>query len=212
MLARACSQHSARVLAQVALNAISGDLYQFSRRVGRRLRHARFAIVIALGTLGPTMCPADDDALEQFKAAYLFNFAKLTVWPTSAPAYVLTMCFIGAPGVRDLIERDVSGKLIGARHVEVRSLGPSQRADDCSIVYIDKNAAGESSLAASAPAYALTVSDAHDFAHRGGMIELYFQDDRLRFIINLDNARLAGLKMSSSLLALASKVEQLGSP
>jgi YfiR/HmsC-like len=190
------------------------DFYcqEFSRRIGRRLRPL-FAILLALGTIGcPTICSADDEALEQFKAVYLFNFAKLTVWPATAPAYVLTMCFIGAPGVRDLIERDVSGKLIGARHVEVRSLGPSERADDCSIVYIDPNIVGASSLAATAPAYALTVSDARDFAQRGGMIELYFQDNRLRFIINLDNARLAGLKMSSSLLALASKVEQLGSP
>ena len=190
------------------------DIYhQKLRRVRRRLRHASFAILLALGTLGyPSLCAAADDALEQFKAVYLFNFAKLTVWPTAAPAYVLTMCFIGAPGVRDLISRDVAGKLIGARHVAVRSLGPSQRADDCSIVYIDVTAVGASSLAASAPAYALTVSDAHDFAHHGGMIELFFQDNRLRFIINLDNARLAGLKMSSNLLALASRVEQLGSP
>jgi hypothetical protein len=34
----------------------------------------------------------------------------------------------------------------------------------------------------------------------------------LRFIINLDNARLGGLKMSSSLLELASKVEQAVAP
>jgi hypothetical protein len=189
-----------------------GNAREHSRRIGRRLRHPLFAILLALGALGcPTICAANDDA-QHAKAAYLYNFAKLTVWPASAPARVLTMCFIGAPGVRDMIERDVSGKLIGARHVEVRSLGPSQRADDCSIVYIDMTTVGASDLAASAPAYALTVSDAHDFAHHGGMIELYVQDDRLRFIINLDNARLAGLKMSSSLLALASRVEQLGSP
>lgn len=188
-----------------------GNAWELSRRIGRRLRHTLFAILLALGALVcPTICSADD--AQHSKAAYLYNFAKLTVWPASAPAHVLTMCFIGAPGVRDMVERDVSGKLIGARHVEVRSLGPSQRADDCSIVYIDMTTVGASDLAASAPAYALTVSDAHGFAHHGGMIELYFQDDRLRFIINLDNARLAGLKMSSSLLALASRVEQLGSP
>jgi hypothetical protein len=183
------------------------------RPVTRWLRHVSFATLVALGALScPAICPAGDDALEQFKAVYLFNFAKLTVWPTSTAADLLTICFIGAPGVRDLIERDVSGKLIGARHIAVRSLGPSQRADDCSIVYIEATAVGASSSAASVPAYALTVSDARDFAYHGGMIELFFKDNRLRFIINLDNARLAGLKMSSNLLALASKVEQLSSP
>jgi YfiR/HmsC-like len=183
------------------------------KRVGRRLRQASLAIVLALGTLScPTICTAADDALDQFKAVYLFNFTKLTVWPATAPTGVLTICFIGASGVRDLIERDVSGKLIGERHIAVRTIGASQGADDCSIIYIEATAAGSSPLPASAPAYALTVSDARDFAHHGGMIELFFKDNRLRFIINLDNARLAGLKLSSSLLALASKVEQLGSP
>jgi hypothetical protein len=183
------------------------------RRLGGRLRQASFAMIFALCTsICSTTGHAEEGALQQFEAAYLFNFAKLTVWPASAPASVLTMCFIGAPGVRDLIARDVSNKLIGERHVAVRSLDASQRADDCSIVYIEASAVGSSSLAASAPAYALTVSDSHNFAEHGGMIELYFQDNRLRFIINLDNAKLAGLKMSSSLLALASKVEQLGSP
>jgi hypothetical protein len=176
-----------------------------------RLLRASFAIVV-LGLGCPATCAADDDALEQFKAVYLFNFAKLTVWPASVASDLLTICFIGAPGVRDLIAREVTGKLIGARHIAVRALGPSQRADDCSIVYIEAAVGAASSAAASAPAYALTVSDAHGFAYHGGMIELFFKDNRLRFIINLDNARLAGLKMSSSLLALASKVEQLGSP
>jgi hypothetical protein len=169
-------------------------------------------VMVALGVGSPATALADDDAMEQFKAVYLFNFAKLTVWPAPAPANLLTICFIGAPGVRGLIERDVSGKLVGARRIAVRSLGSSGDAEDCSIVYIEATAVGSSTLAASAPSYALTVSDASDFAHHGGMIELFFKDNRLRFIINLDNARLAGLKMSSSLLALASKVEQLGSP
>ena len=174
-------------------------------------RACRAAAAIVLGALcGPAPCLADDDAIEQFKAVYVFNFAKLTVWPASAPADVLTMCFIGAPGVRDRIARDISGKLIGSRRVAVRSLSPSQPADDCSIVYID--AAAAPGARAALPSFALTVSDAHDFVHHGGIIELFFQDNRLRFIINLDNARPAGLKMSSSLLELASRVEQAVSP
>lgn len=174
----------------------------------RRRRLTVALMVVALG--GPITCLADA-ATDQFKAVYLFNFAKLTEWPASAPTDVLTMCFVGASGVRDLIARDVTGKLIGTRRVAVRSLGSSQRADDCSIVYIDA-AAGEARLAASAPTFALTVSDARDFARHGGMIELFFRDNRLRFIINWGNARAAGLKMSSSLLELASKVEQAASP
>jgi hypothetical protein len=164
------------------------------------------AAVCAIG-----ICRADE-ALDQFKAVYLFNFAKLTTWPPSAPADVLTMCFIGASGVRDQIARDVAGKSIGTRRVTVRAVDAAQRADDCNILYIDAAAATDARAAPSMPSYVLTVSDAHDFMRRGGMIELFPQGNRLRFNINLDTARLAGLKMSSSLLDLASNVEQMSLP
>ena len=185
-----------------------------STRQGRRRRVPRrpslwACVAVAAAALGAPIVRADD-GMDQFKAVYLYNFAKLTAWPASAPTDMLTMCFIGASGVRDLIARDVSGKLIGVRRIAVRSLGASQRADDCSIVYVDA-ASPQPAMLAAVPAFALTVSDAPDFAQRGGMIELYLQGNRLRFIINLDNARAAGLKMSSSLLELASKVDQ-GAP
>lgn len=53
----------------------------------------------------------------------------------------------------------------------------------------------------------LTVSETHDFIHRGGIIELFPEGNRLRFKISVQNARRAGLKISSSLLQLASSVE-----
>jgi hypothetical protein len=183
------------------------------RRTGHSLRCAALAFVISglVAVCRPDTCRADD-SLDQFKAVYLFNFAKLTNWPTSAPADVLTMCFIGASGVREQIAHDVAGKSIGTRRVAVRALDPAQRADDCNILYIDAAVASNARPASNMRSYALTVSDAHDFVHRGGMVELFAQGNRLRFNINLDTARQAGLKISSSLLDLASNVEQTGTP
>ena len=184
--------------------------YHQRRQNGHPLRAAALAFAIggfmAAAASGP--CRADD-AMDQFKAVYLFNFAKLTNFPAAASPDVLTMCFIGASGVRERIARDVSGKSIGMRRVAVRALDPAQRAVDCNVLYID---AATARAAFAMPAYALTVSDAHDFLHHGGVIELFAQGNRLRFNINLDAARQAGLKISSSLLDLASNVEQAGVP
>ncbi|HEY8508099.1 MAG TPA: YfiR family protein, partial [Steroidobacteraceae bacterium] len=72
----------------------------------------------------------------------------------------------------------------------------------CNVVYIEGHS---HSVEAGAPI--LTVSDARNFASRGGVIELFEQGNRLRFVVNVENARRAGLRISSMLLQLASRVE-----
>jgi hypothetical protein len=49
----------------------------------------------------------------------------------------------------------------------------------------------------------LTVSDARGFAQAGGMIELYEDNGRMRFAINIDTLQKSGVKLSSRLLDLA---------
>ena len=49
----------------------------------------------------------------------------------------------------------------------------------------------------------LTVSDGKGFSQSGGIIELYIDDGRIRFAINVDAADHAGVHLSSRLLGLA---------
>ena len=52
----------------------------------------------------------------------------------------------------------------------------------------------------------LTVSDGKGFASAGGIIELYVEDGRMRFAINVDAAERTRLRISSRLLGLAKVV------
>jgi hypothetical protein len=52
----------------------------------------------------------------------------------------------------------------------------------------------------------LTVGDAPDFLERGGMIQFVLVANRVRFEVNLDAAREAGLQLSAELLKVAAKV------
>ena len=49
----------------------------------------------------------------------------------------------------------------------------------------------------------LTVSDAAGFAKAGGMIELFIEEDRMRFAVNVDALERAHVRLSSRVLALA---------
>jgi len=54
----------------------------------------------------------------------------------------------------------------------------------------------------------LTVSEIENFAHRGGVIQLKKENNRIVFEINIEAARRAGLAMNSQLLKLAKIVKK----
>ncbi len=53
----------------------------------------------------------------------------------------------------------------------------------------------------------LTLSDVEQFARVGGMAQLYVEDGRIRFRVNLENTKRSRLQFSSRLLALATLVK-----
>lgn len=171
-----------------------------------------FVLLVAAGRA--SMARADDDLdigrEEQLKAAYLFNFAKFVEWPASAKGPIRA-CFIGAQGIYASLTQSAAGKTIGTRSILTSLLQVGDSWSGCDVIYID------AALDPCVPLHdlagsALTVSDGDGFTHHGGIIRLFKHDNRLRFDINLDNARRAGLKISSNLLKLASRVEQEGAP
>jgi hypothetical protein len=142
---------------------------------------------------------------DQFKAAYLFNFAKFVEWPPSAAANTLTVCFLGGEGVQEALASGIDAKRVGSRKLIARQLEQPATVEDCEVLYADA-ASVDPSLGVGLPV--LTVSDAPQFAANGGMIELFTENHRLRFVINVAHVHKAGLRISSDLLKLAARVQR----
>jgi hypothetical protein len=152
-------------------------------------------------------CCAQDAAQQreaQLKAAYVFNFLKFVDWDARPTGKELDVCFMGADDVRDALSRAISDKNVSNRKVSVRSAVPDSRNEDCDVIYVD--AARTATMPSTR--VALTVGDAPGFTRDGGMIRLYTEENRLRFVVNVGNARKAGIAISSNLLKLASQIEQ----
>lgn len=171
----------------------------------RFLSSVAFVTLLLAGT-----AHADDTALaraDQLRAAYLFNFLKFVELPDAGPAEI-RVCFIGARGVQDALTESTVAKKIGQRSIATAALPAGGGWSACDVVYLDATADVRTALSDAAGNDALTISEAGDFTQCGGIIRLFTEDNRLRFDINVGNARRAGLKISSDLLRLASRVEQ----
>jgi hypothetical protein len=111
----------------------------------------------------------------QVKAVFLFNFAQFVDWPPavfteeSAP---LAICVLGADPFGSYLDDIVRGEQVNSRRLTIQRFRAAEEIRGCQVLYVSRSESGnlEKTLASAKEMEALTVSDADDFAARGGMI------------------------------------------
>lgn len=176
-------------------------------------------LILSMGT--PRANFADSgDAIDlsramKVKAAFLFNFARLIDWPDGTfddEESPLRIGIYGDAALAKVVARTVKGKTIRGRSVHAvriveRSNAPSEW--DCQMLYFGDLSDSEQSdvLEVVEGEPVVLVSDASQFASRGGMIGFVLEEGKIAFEINRKNVERAGLKASAKLLTLARLVE-----
>jgi hypothetical protein len=139
------------------------------------------------------------------KAAFLYNFAKFAEWPALPAAAPIVVCVVGDDGIATAFAETVRGQNISGHTLEVSHSKDNTAWRGCQLLFV---ADRESKQFAAAKGGikgqpVLTVSDSKGFAQAGGVIELFIEDGRVRFAINLDAMEQTGVRLSSRLLGLA---------
>jgi len=146
----------------------------------------------------------------EVKAAFVYNFINFVEWP-SDPGDPVRLCVLGelpdTAAFNRLNGREVRRKRLAV--VPLRALGDVR---SCDILFLADRLPHQlpEVLARLNGNPTLTISDTDGFARRGVMINLFLEEKRVRFEVNTDAARAAGLGISSKLLRLASKVYGAG--
>jgi hypothetical protein len=145
------------------------------------------------------------------KAAFLFNLAKFVTWPESAFGNGRAPLVLAVldPELYAAANESLAGRQVGGRDLKVRKVAGINDALDSHILFISAAEASrlDNLLAAVANRPILTVSDIDGFAARGGMVELFKEERKIRFGVQLATVRRAGLNISSEVLRLASFVQ-----
>jgi hypothetical protein len=166
------------------------------------------ALLVLFATVTAT---ADEPSAKEheLKAAYIYNFAKFTTWPSASfatPDAKLVVGIVGSEQVAAALASQVKSRTVSGHSIEVRSLAANQNIADLHILYTANDVSLVSLRQAFVTPGLLTIGDTERFAADGGIIRFVILEDHLQFEINSGAAKRADLTLSSQLLMLARTV------
>jgi hypothetical protein len=191
-----------------------------ARAITRTIVPLRRWFALAAGMMALLLAgtlPARSESFSEYqvKAVFLYNLVNFVEWPgpvvhPTEPFF--TIGILGPDPFGKELEHAVANETVHAHAIRiVRYADPADfDRQPCQLLFVtlDLHQAWPDLHAKLVNRSILTVSDQAGFVHQGGMINLLTTGNRIQLEINLDNARQAGLKISSKLLNLAQVVSQ----
>jgi hypothetical protein len=170
----------------------------------------RLLFALAAAVMLPAVAAAQSGEPSEYevKAAFLFNFTKFVEWPDSSfdsPHAPIVIGIVGDDPFGESLVRLVAGQKAQGRAIAIIKYRHSDDLRRCQILFISASERSRSAqiLASLQETGVLTVSDIDGFAKIGGAVQLVIEENRVRFVVNLDAATQNKLRVSAKLLALA---------
>ena len=146
----------------------------------------------------------------QVKATFLYNFSRFIEWPAGTFTSVrssLTVCFLGNNPFGGALD-SIKGKNIQGRKIKIERLTNFSKLDACQILLISSSEKThlKQILDSARHLRILTISEMSQFTQAGGIVAFAMRKDRIHFSVNLAAANETGVKISSTVLRLATIV------
>jgi hypothetical protein len=181
-------------------------------------RCASIALLALLYFHAPSLLAQQPKASEyEVKAAYLYNLSRFVQWSANdvtAKGNSFSICVVGPDPFGAILDATLAGESIDGKAVVARRVSNLQEAANCRVLYISSSEESrlKEILASVNKAGVLTISDIPQFSQRGGIIQFVTVGNKIRFEVNLTNAQIAGLTLSSDLLKVAVAVRTSPQP
>ena len=147
----------------------------------------------------------------ELKATFVLNFAKLVQWPDGAlgTATDFDIAVMADKEQYASIESAMDGRRVAGHLVRSRRVVSLDQLDGAHIVFVtrDSGVGAEDVVSATLGKNVLLIGESRDFARRGGAINFYTEYRKIRFEVNPEAVKKAGLQISSRLLSVAKILE-----
>lgn len=179
-------------------------------------RCATFLLAFAmLGLPAPGHSQVTSDAPPNERsvmAAYIYRFITYVEWPAPAFASPDAPIVIGVVNADDIaaeLEQVVQGRTAQGRRLQVRRMALSEAPTSVHVLFIGGEAAPKVLQATKTltERSVLTITGVERGIDHGSVINFVQVDGRVRFEVNVGMAEKSGLRLSSRLLTVATRVK-----
>jgi len=157
---------------------------------------------------------AESLAEQRVKSAFIYNFVKFATWPKNAFDKQDDPIRIGVVGDTRIVKplaATLKDKVVGGRKLEVVIVSDIAKLPPIQVLYIGSDLKGKVEadlLGKLRKEPTLTVGDVEGFAKRGGVINFFIENKKIRFEINTNALKRSGVSLSSQLLKLARIIKE----
>jgi len=158
--------------------------------------------IVSRASAQQTLAPMEE---EQLQASFIWQFLQLTEWspPQALPENIFTLGIVGTSRVEEFLEHITRNrKLPDGKTVVLRKITTLDDIERCRAVYVcvSETLRLPQILARSKNKPVLTIGRDPQFIEKGGIINFFAENNRLRYEINLDEASTSSITFSSKLL------------
>lgn len=177
---------------------------------------ACLAVPLGLAMLAPPAAAqsaiANTQLQRRVKAAFLVKFLGYVDFPAGAfvdHAAPLTIGVIDADELVAELERAVAGRSIDGRRIAVRRLREGEGGVPVHLLFVGgRDPVQVGHVVRQATGAMLVVTECENGLRQGSAINFRLVDERVRFDVALEAAERNGVKLSSRLLTVASRVQK----
>ena len=168
-------------------------------------------LCLALSLFCGVTYAVDETPEYQVKATFLYKFVNFVEWPSEAFAQESSPFIVGVLGDDPFganLDKSVEGKSLDSHKVVVKRFKKLADLETCHMLFVSRSEKDKMSKIVErvGKANTLIIGDNDQCLPRGGTINFILEDKKVRFEINAGAADRAGLKISSKLMQLATKV------
>jgi hypothetical protein len=143
----------------------------------------------------------------QVKALFLYNFINFVDWPADSSIHsspTINVCVIGDDPFDNALD-NIRDNTVKDKKLAIRFYRPYDEPKGCHLLFIPATEKRHVAkiLKSVRESNVLTVGDTEESARQGAIIGFYIEQNKVRFAINIEAARRAGLRISAKLLKLA---------